>query len=931
MLTVVSGRILVVDDDPDWGIIVRKLLTRSGNEVVTVETGAAALEALEREEFDIVIIDVFLSNTSGIDLIGRILAVHPRVAIYIISGHPGGYSAASALRQGAERCIDKSVEPAALQEMVERTLERKRLMRTLDAERARFEQLIGNAPVGVFAINMVTMELTYANSFLLDLTGFTWEEVVGHLPTEFVAPEDKEKLIARLRARTDGIALRSGEKAKYGFIKKDGTTINMQVETHVVDVGEERFIEGTARDVTAESRLSRLQEIVIGLGGSILSSRDIDHILQSVLDAITQHSGFQRAVVSLYDLSAAVPQKGEVHKILASGVSEEDLAMLNASGGLTPEQRNLAFDEKFRLGDAYYIPHDRTPWRSDIGLQGTVTINGWHPDNFLFIPLRGAERIIGHISVDDPVDRSVPTVETLKSVSALANLAALAVERTYRYMQLDKQRKRLHGLAQFSLELARTHDIQEMCQLAAKRMRRDMHYEFLSIFIREEDELVVSGFASQGDYVNEGALYTGLRMPISGNGLVCWALENQEELITPDVSVDDRYLKWSDITRSEIDVPILARKEALGVISVESSHMAAFGPQDKEIIGALASQLSVAITNLKRHTFLFQIRDLAHMLVGATSIDELISSTLEFLAEQFSVQRSAILLREGDELVIRGIRNPGGIDGLAERDRFAVSEGVVGWVMEHGMYALVNDVEDDPRYVEGFAGMRSELAVPVMIADNILGVINVESPQVGFFDEEDRRLLSAVAAQFAVALSNLNAQAKLREQAIRDPLTQLFNRHYLNEVIDGELDRADRYGREITLMMLDINGFRQVNNALGHLTGDEVLQKVAQVIRENVRAADRVIRYGGDEFLVLMPETVEEAGMVTRRLKKKVEAIPAALGFGNIDIGLSIGTYVRHPGDTHSVEEILSRADQLMYDDKRQTYSLHQQTDDYRF
>ncbi len=931
MLTVVSGRILVVDDDPDWGLIVKKLLTRSGNEVVTVETGAAALAMLESEKFDITMIDIILPDALGIDLIPRIRAAHPHTAIYVLSGHTDGYSASSALQQGAERYIDKSIEPTALQEMVERTLERQRLMRSLQTERERYEQLVANAPIGVFVIDLTTMKFTFLNRFLLDLTGYAPDDAVGHLPTDFVLPEDRELLATRLRARIEDDSLSEGDKTTYRFVKKNGSTIDLQVETHVVEMREGRFIEGTARDVTTERRLAQLREIVLELGQSILSSHDIDHILQSVLAAITEHSGFQRAVASLYDLSAHDPQEGEVYKVLAAGLSEEELGSLRAGGGMSPAERKLAFSERFRLGDAYYIPHDKTPWPLDLGLGGSVSIDGWHPDDFLFIPLRGAEGIIGHISVDDPVDRSVPTVKTLKPVVALANLAALAVERTYRFRQLDKQRRRLHGLSKFSRELAMAQDVEQMCNLVAKRMQRDMNYEFFGIWIREEDELVLAGYALQGGYANEHALYTGLRMPASGTGFARWALEHQQGIIVPDVSGEERYLKWSNLTRSEIDVPIPSRKQALGVISVEASRVNAFGEQDKEIITAIASQLSVAIMNLNHRTSLLQIHDLAHMLVGATSVDELINSTLTFLSEQFSVQRSMILLCEGEELVVRGVRNPSQANGVKVGYRLSQGDGIVGWVVAHKKQALVSDVRKDRRYVKGFPGIRSELAVPVMIADNVLGVMNIESPQVGFFDEEDRRLLTAAAAQFAVALSNIEAQSSLREQAVRDPLTQLFNRHYLNEVIDGEFDRADRYGREITLMMLDIDGFRRVNNTLGHLRGDEVLQNVAQVLSESVRTADSVIRYGGDEFLIVMPETLEDTGRVEERLKKRVEALPSKLGLGNLKIGLSIGIYVRHAGDTHSVQEILAQADQQMYTDKRKTYAAIEHTDDYPY
>ena len=104
------------------------------------------------------------------------------------------------------------------------------------------------------------------------------------------------------------------------------------------------------------------------------------------------------------------------------------------------------------------------------------------------------------------------------------------------------------------------------------------------------------------------------------------------------------------------------------------------------------------------------------MLVGATSVDELAASTLDFLREQYSLQRSVILLRDGDELVIRGVRNPGEKNGLDVGQRLQLCEGIVGWVAEHNTYALVADVQDDSRYLEGFPEIRSEIAVPVMIS-----------------------------------------------------------------------------------------------------------------------------------------------------------------------------------------------------------------------
>ncbi len=930
MSTGAAGRILVVDDDRDWCVIIGKILTGFGHRVTAVATGEAALAALEKDRFDIVFLDISLPDLSGMDLIPRIRAMRPEIMIDVFTGQGARYRAVDALNLGADRYIEKEADINSLRDTVERTLERQWLVRALNAQRTRYEQLIGNAPIGVFTIDPKAGTLTYVNRHLLELTGYTEANLIGHPPHEFVLEEDRDRMTMRLTDRISGESVSGGEGTFYTLYKADGTQFRGQIETHAVELPEGAVIEGTLRDATAEARLTRLRQTVIQLGQWILSTRDIDHILQSVLDGITEHSGFQRAVVALYDLSAADPQAGDVYKMLASGLSDEELAALRHVDAMSPDEREVAFSERFRLGDAFYIPHDQTPWDGEIGLEGRVSIDGWDPDDFLFIPLRGETGIIGHISVDDPIDCSAPTVETLEPVVALANLAALAVERTYRFSQLDKQKRRLHGLTQFSRELARAQDVQEMCDLAARRLQRDMSYEFFGIWIHDADDLVLNAFAAQEGYVKVGALYPGLRMPVEGVGFTRWVLDKQEDIIVPDVSGDERYLEWSDRTQSEIDVPIVARKGALGVISVESSRKGAFGDQDREIITALASQLSVAVTNLTRQRLMSQVRSLGHMLTEASTVDELTESTLTFLTEQFAMQHSAILLVDGEDLVLRGIRRPSTDGILAIGERFSPGKGIVAWVAAHNRYALVGDVASDHRYVEGFAGIRSELAVPVSIGDRVLGVLNIESPRETYFDDEDRRLLEAVAAQFAIALSNLEAQDQLRRQAVRDSLTNLFNRHYFNEVVKAELERADRYEHPMSLLMLDVDGFRRVNNTLGHLRGDDVLRQVARILEASVRASDSVIRYGGDEFLILMPETSdEEPELVARRLKMSISRLAEEMELGESLIGLSIGIYMRNPHDKLSVEEILEQADKRMYADKRATNC--KQADEYRY
>jgi diguanylate cyclase (GGDEF)-like protein len=186
-----------------------------------------------------------------------------------------------------------------------------------------------------------------------------------------------------------------------------------------------------------------------------------------------------------------------------------------------------------------------------------------------------------------------------------------------------------------------------------------------------------------------------------------------------------------------------------------------------------------------------------------------------------------------------------------------------------------------------------------------------------------------IANHLATALANLASQESLRERAIRDPLTGLFNRHFFNSIIAPELARSDRYARPFTLMMVDVDNFRAVNNRFGHLAGDEVLQEVSRLLLEHVRESDRVIRYGGDEFLVFMPETAEQdAAKVAARLREQVTLVSRKKGVGDIAMGLSVGIYTRQPREKWSLEAILEEADRRLYADKRARHI--ERADDYR-
>ncbi len=796
---------------------------------------------------------------------------------------------------------------------------------TLRHQLQHYRDLLESAPVGVFKIE--NGSLTYVNEYLLDRMGYSLDQIRSIPLEELFVPEDREQFHEALQ----NLPKRAIDAPPnvYRFIGADGQIFIGEVRSRLLQTGHGSDIEGTIRDITQETRIMQLHRVVLELTEVILAEQEIDAILQLVLDTIVEYSGFRRALLTLYDLSVPTPFEGAVYKTLTSGLTDEECDAVLSQPPVPIEQRKAIYSGRYQLGPAYYIPHEDTPWSNEHGISGTLAVEGWHPDDFLFIPLRGGEGIIGSISVDDPIDQSVPTVSSIEPVAFLANFAAFAVERVFKMKQMRKQADRLHGLAAFGAELANVSSERALCQIASKHVQDAMGYDACGIWLVDGIRFVHEASAAVADIPLAEIPEPGARVLAEGPGINRWVLQHNEPKLIRDTTEDPLYNGTRESLRSYLALPIAGRKSPIGVFYAASQRLAAFDTQDLEILSTVTSHLSTALSATRRRDALNRIFAFGQHLAVASNKSQAVTSTLDFLIEQFDFQLSSILMVQDDgQLLVEGVAGAYPESRVKRGSTMGFDSGVIGWVARSKQSAIVRNVSDDDRYFEVFSDTNSELAVPILLSDQLLGVINIESPQPSFFDEEDRRLIEVVANQLAIALTNISAQDDLREQAIRDPLTGLFNRHYFNSIIASELNRSDRYNHPLSLMMIDVDGFRAVNNQLGHLMGDEVLQRVARMLEAGVRDADRVIRYGGDEFLILMPETNGhgDSELVATRLRQEIGTVLE--GTEADKLGLSIGIYARHPREDKTMEEILEEVDRRMYSDKRARNE--DRADDYR-
>ncbi|HZD95032.1 MAG TPA: diguanylate cyclase, partial [Candidatus Sulfotelmatobacter sp.] len=214
-------------------------------------------------------------------------------------------------------------------------------------------------------------------------------------------------------------------------------------------------------------------------------------------------------------------------------------------------------------------------------------------------------------------------------------------------------------------------------------------------------------------------------------------------------------------------------------------------------------------------------------------------------------------------------------------------------------------------YVAGFAETQSEMCVPLIIFGEKLGVLALDSAQKNSFDTEDIQPLESVADICAAAIQNAHNFDRMKQLAYVDGLTGIHNRRYFEMRIVEELERAGRFQGRMSLIMIDIDHFKKMNDEFGHLLGDEMLRAVSSILKQQLRKMDMVCRYGGDEFAIVVPETTGESAMrVAEKLRRQIETHDFPGVPRPVSISCGVADYPAH-GITR--DEVVAAADSALY------------------
>ena len=207
------------------------------------------------------------------------------------------------------------------------------------------------------------------------------------------------------------------------------------------------------------------------------------------------------------------------------------------------------------------------------------------------------------------------------------------------------------------------------------------------------------------------------------------------------------------------------------------------------------------------------------------------------------------------------------------------------------------------------------VAVPVRFRDQTLGVIElVNCVGAEGFSSRDLGLLEALADYAAIAIENARHVQRIHELTITDDCTCLYNARHMNFVLETEIYRSQRYGYEFSLVFIDLDHFKQINDTHGHLSGSKLLGEIGAMIKNNCRLIDFAFRYGGDEFVVLLPQTSKDhAYIVARRLHRMIRETVWLKDTGhNVTLTASVGV-ASYPHDSRVKSELMHLADEAMY------------------
>jgi diguanylate cyclase (GGDEF)-like protein len=363
----------------------------------------------------------------------------------------------------------------------------------------------------------------------------------------------------------------------------------------------------------------------------------------------------------------------------------------------------------------------------------------------------------------------------------------------------------------------------------------------------------------------------------------------------------------------------LANRPAGVMVAMSRKREFVFEQRDLDVLVTAAGQVAVAVENARlfaeeqrRSRQLAFLNNISKTAISSDEPMQMLGQISGEIRKTFSFDHIGICLVDYGTQEIE-IKEEAGTSAHAKGRRIPLNSGILGRVARSGERGLVQNAPEGQ--LDGILPeSRSVLCIPIKYGESLIGALNIESRNEKAFEPQDVLILSTLVDLLATALHNAFTFQKLQQQSITDGLTGIKTRRFFWEALSAEWKRASRSGRSFSVVLMDLDKFKAVNDTMGHFQGDLVLARVGRLLEQQSRQSNVVARYGGDEFVILMPETApDQAQVLAERLRQWIAADPM-LNEHHITGSFGVASF---PAHGFSTEDIIRVADAGMYVSKR--------------
>lgn len=662
-----------------------------------------------------------------------------------------------------------------------------------------------------------------------------------------------------------------------------------------------------------EKRERREARIISRIASAMGSTLDVDELMNTVVNGLSEAAGTGRCTalfISNDDRWAVPKSTTESDPILREKLFKGRINLKRDNWA----SRVIETREPLVITDADSEPIIDGGLTEDFGLSKKMAL-----------PLIMRDEVKGIIIVERRGIRKYFTDHEARIYQTIVAQAASGLENAMRYAEEQRKRSEADTLYRTSRELGSTLDVEQVLENACRLAIRSTGASCCAAFLVDE----VKGKLAPRLVMGAGARRTAF--PPEDDIDVhefedIYAMAQRPPALQLYKPVD--YSSLPVFVRSMgrvLIAPFFMHGNIGGLLCAMDSEKREFDEPQVRQVAVVASEASLAVINARLHERLkidaAQMASLVQLgnAIGSTSeLSAVTRLALESLRGLFDCTSGLVYRINDKDGTMRCVEAFGYPDEIVERiSSVPYPRAEHCWTVSEGRLIGVDDLSRtklDCRTLEKI-GHGSAMCVCMKAEDRTLGVLHVWSERPGAFREEDQQLALAFADQVGLAIQRALLFEEINRLAITDPLTGVFNVRRLESVLTDEINRGRRYKRPVSFLMVDVDNLKSYNDSLGHQQGDIVLSQVASIIDSTTREVDKVFRYGGDEFCVILPETdTDEATVVAEKVRRAVADFHFAgeekISEESLTISVGVASF---PKDSEEEGALILKADVALY------------------